>query len=92
MLQRWGKILYVKLKKALYGTVRASLLFWRNLTDNLKKWGFELNPYDDCVANKTINGTQATVIWHVDDLKISHKEPKVVTHIINKLKKKHIVS
>ena len=31
------KILYGKLKKALYGTLRASLLFWRNLTSNLKK-------------------------------------------------------
>ena len=36
-----------------------------------------------------INGSQATIIWHVDDLKISHKDPKVVTRIINKLKKKY---
>ena len=83
------KVMYVKLKKALYGTLRASLLFWRNLTAALKRWGFKLNPYDDCVANRIINGSQATIIWHVDDLKISHKDPKVVTRIINKLKKKY---
>ena len=28
--------------------------------------------YDPCVANKGVNGTQMTVIWHVDDLKVSH--------------------
>ena len=68
-----SKVLYVKLKKALYGTLRASLLFWKNLTSTLKKWVFFLNPYDECVANKMISGSQATIVWHVDDLKISHK-------------------
>ena len=44
--------------------------------------GFEVNPYDPCVANKTINGSQMTVAWHVDGLKISHKESTVVTQFI----------
>jgi hypothetical protein len=30
------------------------------------------------VANKLIDGKQCTAIWHVDDLKISHVEPKTV--------------
>jgi hypothetical protein len=38
------------------------------------------------VANKTINGKQCTVVWHVDDLKIS---PKVVTTILNLLDAKY---
>jgi hypothetical protein len=34
---------------------------------------FILNPYNDCIANnKMIDGPQCTVLWHVDDLKISH--------------------
>jgi len=37
-------------------------------------WGFTINPYDQCIANKTINGRQCNIIWHVDDLKISHVE------------------
>ena len=48
-----------------------------------------MNPYDECVVSRMINGSQATIIWHVDDLKISHKDPKVVTRIINKLNKKY---
>ena len=47
-----------------------------------------MNPYDKCVANKKINGKQCTIIWHVDDLKISHVEKKVVDDIIKRLKDK----
>ena len=31
------------------------------------------------VANKMINGKQCTMLLHVDDLKISHTDPDVVT-------------
>ena len=41
--------------------------------------GFEVNPYDPCVAKKMINGSQMLVTWHVDDLKVSHKESTEVT-------------
>jgi Reverse transcriptase (RNA-dependent DNA polymerase) len=80
-------VLYVELKKALYGTLKAAMLFWKKLTATLKSWGFEVNPYDWCVVNKTINGKQCTILWHVDDLKISHVDPQVVTDIINLVKK-----
>ena len=33
--------------------------------------GFELNPYDPCVANKIINGKQLTLVWQVEKLKIA---------------------
>jgi hypothetical protein len=75
-------VLYVELLKALYGTMRAALLFWKLLSSKLILWGFEINPYDWCVANKTINGKQCTILWHVDDLKISHIDPDVNTDII----------
>ena len=82
-------VIYVILQKALYGTLQAALLFWQNLSTQLKEWGFEINPYDFCVANKMINGKQCTIVWHVDDLKISHVEPTVVTTILNLLDKKY---
>jgi Reverse transcriptase (RNA-dependent DNA polymerase) len=78
-------VLYVQLKKALYGTLRAALLFWKKLTEVLKGWGFETNPYDWCVANKVIDGDQCTIVWHIDDLKISHQDPAVVVSIIKQL-------
>ena len=51
------------------------------------KDGFVLNPYDACVTNKEINGSQCTTIWHVDDLKISHNDPKVVDSVLAWLEK-----
>jgi hypothetical protein len=75
-------VIVMRLKKALYGTIKAAYLFWQKLTADLKKWGFTINPYDPCVANKTINDNQCTVVWHVDDVKISHVDPNVVTDVI----------
>jgi len=81
-------MLYVQLKKALYGTLQAALLFWKLLSETLQEWGFTLNPYDKCIANKIIQGKQCTIIWHVDDLKISHKKKEVVEDILKKLNDK----
>jgi hypothetical protein len=76
------QVIYVELKK-----VHAALLFWKLLTSTLVEMGFIINPYDWCVANKDIDGKQCTILWHVDDLKISHKDPEVVTTIIAQLEK-----
>jgi hypothetical protein len=78
-------ILYVEMQKALYGMLKSALLFYKKLVGDLEGAGFKLNPYDPCVANKIVNGTQMTVIWHVDDLKISHKNPEAVTKVIKYL-------
>jgi len=44
-VMEWGKeTLYVILSKALYGTLQAALLFWENLSQKLKSWGFVINP------------------------------------------------
>ena len=32
-------VVYVKLQKALYGTLQAALLFWKDLSGQLEKWG-----------------------------------------------------
>jgi hypothetical protein len=53
---------------------------------DLENYGFELNPYDSCVANKMIHGKQFTITSHVDDLKLSHVEVKEVDKTIEWLK------
>ena len=68
-------ILYLKMQKTIYGLLRSALLFYKKLVANLESIGFKLNPYDPCVANKEVNGTQMMVCWHVDDLKVSHTTP-----------------
>ena len=81
------RVLYTKLNKALYGTVQASRLFWERLSSFLiDANGFKRNPYDFCVVNKTVNGKQLTIVWYVDDLKVSHEDPNVVSDAIETLK------
>jgi hypothetical protein len=84
--QHRGKaMIYCRLNVALYGTLKAALLFWKKLTKSLTDDGYVINPYDWCVANKMVDGNQCTIVWHVDDLKISHKDSKVVDTVIEKL-------
>jgi len=56
------KVIYFKFKKALYGTLQAALLFWKNLHTTLSGWGFKANPYDPCVINQDVDGKQMTII------------------------------
>ena len=48
---------------------------------------FKINNYDPCVANMKINGKICTIVWYVDDSKISHEEENVVRKIISELEK-----
>ena len=43
---------------------------------------YVINPYDRCVANKIINGKQLTIVLYVDDNKLSHVDPNLVTEIL----------
>lgn len=64
-------VTYVKLNKALYGTVQAALLWYEKLSGVLLTNGFKANPYDACLFNKVVNGVQITVCFHVDDLLVT---------------------
>ena len=80
--ERGKPVLYMKLLKALYGCMQSALLWYQTFSNKLEKMGFILNPYDPCVANMNIEGYQCTICWYVDDVKISHKDSKVVDRII----------
>ena len=71
-IKKGRQVLYLQLQKALYSMMKSALLFYKKLIKELKEMGFEINPYDPCVANKLVSGKQMTVRWHVDDLMINH--------------------
>ena len=54
-------VLYVRALHGIYSI--AALLFYQNFVGDLMTIGFKLNPYDPCVANKTINGKELTLVW-----------------------------
>jgi hypothetical protein len=82
-------VIYVLCKKAIYGTMNAALLAYKKLAKLFREWGFKMNPYDPCVWNKMVNGKQITIIFHIDDLMMSHKSPNIVTLYIRKLEKEY---
>ena len=51
-------VLYVKLLKALYGLMEASLMFYQKLLKDLEEKAFKTNPYYPCVTNEDVNGCQ----------------------------------
>ena len=79
----------MEILRALYGMLESSLLFYKKLLRDLEKEGFEVNPYDPCVANKIGDGKQLTVTWHVDDLKVSHVKTEVIDDFIQWVQDKY---
>ena len=75
-------VLYVTLKKAIYRCLKLAFLIYERLLADMRVKEFELNPYGPCVVNKIIGGKQITVYWHVDELKVSHVDPKEVTYFM----------
>ena len=77
----------MQVQTAIHGMLKSALLLYKKLRQDLENHSFQVNPYDSCVVNKQINGHQMTVVWHVDDLKISHKNPEEITKLAKYLSK-----
>ena len=82
-------VIYVICNKEIYGTMNAALLAYKKLAKLFQMWGFKMNPYDACVWNKIVNGTQFTIMFHIDDLLMGHYNPNIVTLYIRKLQKEY---
>ena len=77
----------VKLKKALYGCVQSSLVWYNTLTNKLKTLGYSVNDQDVCVMNKIdSNGNQVTIVIHVDDIMLTAKNDDAVEDELRQLK------
>jgi hypothetical protein len=75
--ERNRKVLYVQVMRAIYEMLEAAILWYKKFQGELEEKGLKFNPYDPCVANRTEKGSQHTLLFHVDDLKSSHKDSKV---------------
>ena len=68
------KVLYMRVIRVIYGCIESALAWYTLFTETLEGLGFNINPNDRCVTNKTINGHQCSISWHVDDCLASHQE------------------
>ena len=71
-------VLYMELIKAIYGTLRAALIFWRKLTAKLIEWGFRINPYDWCVANKHADSRVVDTIINMLEQEFGKEAPLTI--------------
>ena len=83
------KVLYVVVLRAIYGMLESALLFYKKFRKDLETIGFIFNPYDPCVANRTIEGSQHTIRFHVDDVMSSHMSSKVNDEFKNWMNKNY---
>ena len=76
----------VRLKRALYGCIQASKAWYQKLSGDLRSLGYTANPSDGCCWNRVEdNGTQSTIIFHVDDLFITASSDILLEGIIKQL-------
>ena len=81
-------VIYVRLKKALYGCVQSAKLWYDKLCKVLEDDGYVKNDYDGCLFNKVVDGVQVTVAFHVDDLLITSVRGEMVDKLEVLLKSK----
>lgn len=80
-----GRLL-VRLKKALYGCVQSSRLWFEHMRGVLLSFGFASNEYDPCIFHKGVVGEQCTICLHVDDLFIAADRQEHLDQLIKHLK------
>ena len=71
--KKGNKVLILRCKNAIYGTMVASLLYYMKFF----------------VANRKVDGKQQTLCWHVDDCKIIHVDSKVSDELIEILRQEY---
>jgi hypothetical protein len=87
--KKGNKQLLVQCQNALNGTMVASLLYYKKFVKSLTDIDFIINPYNPCVANKTIEGEQMTICFHVDDCKLRHRKKTVIVRMIGYLRQEY---
>ena len=75
VIEKGSKVLYTDIQKLLYGILKASLLFWEQVSQELMNLGFDIDPYEWCVDNNMIVDKQFTIGWHVNHFMTTHLEP-----------------
>jgi len=74
--------IYAQLNRSLYRTLQGALRFWEDLSYYLTSLGYKRNPYDWCVMNRVIEVTQETVLFYVDNIKLSHVNKEVLLNTV----------
>jgi len=89
VMEKGRKVIYVKVLKAIYGTLMAALLWYKKFKKDLEEQGFIFNSYDPCVVNRSVKGNQQTIRFHIDNLCSSHVDKTVNDEFLKWLNEKY---
>jgi histone deacetylase 1/2 len=80
--RRSDRTIVVRLNRAIYGCIESARLWYDLLRDTLEKIGFQVNPLDPCILNRSVDGVQCTVVVYVDDLKFTCSRRELIDEAI----------
>jgi hypothetical protein len=83
-LNKNGKVL-VKLLKAQYGCVESAKLWYNHISTAIKGYGFQVNPFDQCLFQRQEGDIWTYITLYVDDLLIVSDEKDRVDDTIKRL-------
>ena len=79
------KVLRVLILKMIYGMIESDFLWYNLFSKKISDLGIKIKPYEQWISNKVIYEHQCTIIWFVDDNKVSHMEESVNSMISDKI-------
>ena len=74
--EKVNKVIYLEVLKSIYNVLQSALLSYITMRKYLEIYGFKLNSYGLYVATNILEVELLTVVFHVDDIKESHKGGK----------------
>ena len=80
------KFLYGRLINPVSQALLGAIIFYNKLPKHLTDHGFIQNKYNMCTFKKIVNSEQITAQFHVDDLKVSHKDQAILDDCLNELR------
>jgi Reverse transcriptase (RNA-dependent DNA polymerase) len=91
MFQDAKGCIVVLLNRALYGCIESAALWYDNLRETMTSLGYNRNPHDICVFNRTSEaGVQCTATVHVDDLLFTSVDVSMIDNLSEGLRAKYV--
>ena len=82
------RLMYIRLDKAVYGTLLGAISVYEKLARQLYEWDFIMNPYDACTQNQMVNGRKFTIKFFIDDLHIRSVDGKAIDNLVHDFNQK----
>ena len=81
------KVLYLLVLREIYECIKSDLLCYNPYVKVIKLMGLNVNTYDICMANKTINVKQCIILSYIYDKEISHVDESITKQFLSEVKK-----